>query len=520
MRLDDPGYTPARKEIAALLERLAVCSDDDVARIERLVLAHPDEAFRRAAELLPEARAPWRGRLADVLARVAAEHPHDERWRHIVKLLDDTDLKVRRNAVIALGRATTLRAEAEAAAIAYWAREPRVDHRRSVAATLGKIGGEPARALLATVVTDDTLLRREVDRALLRLARAVPSDDRLDPDATPAAPLALRYTCRAGLEEVLRDELPIAWSPRLGAPGTVLARAAASLTALHAPRCFAELAFELRSRRRQPDDDLAAHVAAMMTSPEATAILQAYTRGALRWRVVWTRGGHRRALVEAVERAVATRLPGSVNDPQRALWTLEVDDDPRGVRAVLVPWWKDTRFAYRVAEMPAASNPVVAATLARVAGVAPDNVVVDPFCGTSLELIERARLGAYRALHGRDLSAEAIAKARQNITAAGITDARVAQGDAFDRLPEGTTLVLTNPPLGYRVGFGAPTDRILVRFVEHAARSLVSGGRLVWLSSAPEATAEAGRRAGLRVSLRRAVDLAGMAVELQRMDKP
>jgi SAM-dependent methyltransferase len=370
------------------------------------------------------------------------------------------------------------------------------------------------------VVTDDTLLRREVDRALLRLARAVPSDDRLDPDATPAAPLALRYACRAGLEEVLRDELPIAWSPRLGAPGTVLARAAASLTALHAPRCFAELAFELRARRRQPDDDLAAHVAAMMTSPEATAILQTYTRGALRWRVVWTRGGHRRALVEAVERAVAARLPGSVNDPQRALWTLEVDDDPRGVRAVLVPWWKDTRFAYRVAEMPAASNPLVAAALARVAGVAPDDVVVDPFCGTALELIERARLGAYRALHGRDLSAEAIAKARQNFTAAGITDARVAQGDAFDRLPEGTTLVLTNPPLGYRVGFGAPTDRILVRFVEHAARALASGGRLVWLSSAPEATAEAGRRAGLRVSLRRAVDLAGMAVELQRMDKP
>ena len=46
-----------------------MCSDDDGARIERLVLAHPDEAFLRAADLLPEARAPWRGRLADVLSR-------------------------------------------------------------------------------------------------------------------------------------------------------------------------------------------------------------------------------------------------------------------------------------------------------------------------------------------------------------------------------------------------------------------------------------------------------------------
>jgi hypothetical protein len=138
MRLDDPGYTPARKDIAALLERLAVCSDDDVTRIERLVLAHPDEAFLRAAEILPEARAPWRGRLADVLARVAAEHPRDERWRHIVKLLDDTDLKVRRNAVIALGRATTLRGEAEAA-----------DHRRTGRGSRGSTTGAPSPRPLA-----------------------------------------------------------------------------------------------------------------------------------------------------------------------------------------------------------------------------------------------------------------------------------------------------------------------------------------------------------------------------------
>ncbi len=520
MRLDDPGYTPARKDIAALLERLAVCSDDDVGRIERLVLAHPDEAFSRAAALLPEARAPWRGRLADVLGRVAAASPTPTRWRHIVSLLDDTDLKVRRNAVIALGRAEDVRDEAEAAVLGYWHREPRIDHRRSVAATLGRIGGDASRGLLAAVQTDDTLLRREVDRALLRLARAVPSDDRLDPKAVPDHPLALRYACRAGFEEVLRDELPAAWSPHLGPPGVVLARAAAPLEALWAPRCFTELSFELRPRRRQPGDDLAEHVAALMTSPEATAIFEAFTRGALRWRLVWTRGGHRRAQVEAAERAVGPRLPGSVNDPRRALWTLEVDDDPRGVRAMLTPWWDDTRFAYRVAEMPAASHPTVAAALVRVGEARPDDVVVDPFCGTALELIERARLGPYKSLHGRDHAPEAVSKARRNLAAAGLPEAVVQAGDAFDPLPPGASLVITNPPLGYRVGFGAPADRLLVRFVEHAARSLVSGGRLVWLSSAAEATAEAGRRAGLRLSLRRRIDLAGMAVELQRMDKP
>jgi len=520
MRLDDPGYTPARKDIAPLLERLAVCSDDDVGRIERLVLAHPDEAFARAAALLPEARAPWRGRLADVLARVASVAPSEARWRHMVNLLDDADLKVRRNAVIALGKATSLRDEAEAAVLAYWAREPRVDHRRSVAATLGRIGGDAARALLVTVQTDDTLLRREVDRALLRLARAVPSDDRLDPTATPTTALALRYNCRAGLEEVLRDELPAAWSPRLGPPGVVLARAEASLEALWAPRCFTGLAFELRPRRRQPGDDLAAHVVAMMTSPEATSLFETFTRGALRWRVTWARGGHRRAQVEAVERAVGPRLPGSVNDPQRALWTLEIDDDPRGVRAVLIPWWDDTRFAYRVADMPAASHPTVAAALVRVAEARADDIVYDPFCGTALELIERARLGPYRAIHGRDHAQDAIDKARLNLAAAGLPTSMVGVAEASGPMPTGVSLVLTNPPLGYRVGFGAPTDRLLVKLVTHAARSLVSGGRLVWLSSAADATAEAGRKAGLRVSLRRRIDLAGMAVELQRMDKP
>ncbi|MFO0632585.1 MAG: hypothetical protein U0168_07035 [Nannocystaceae bacterium] len=144
---------------------------------------------------------------------------------------------------------------------------------------------------------------------------------------------------------------------------------------------------------------------------------------------------------------------------------------------------------------------------------------MDPFVGAGAELIERARLGPYRALHGSDLDEAALAIAADNLAAAEVAHATLVRADArHHRPPLPPTLVLTNPPMGHRVHTGGAQAlaELLDAALSNWLRQLVSDrdahGRVVWLSPVPERTA-ANPRA--RVLLRRAVDLNGLAAELQ-----
>jgi 23S rRNA G2445 N2-methylase RlmL len=235
----------------------------------------------------------------------------------------------------------------------------------------------------------------------------------------------------------------------------------------------------------------------------------------VRFRVEIEGAGHRRADVWRIAEAVRAAAPGLVNDPVRAPFAVHVDE--RGARLVILPRLvPDPRFAYRVREVPAASHPAVAAALARLGGVQEDDVVWDPFVGSGLELVERARLGPYRALVGSDTDARALEAARENLSAAGLA-ATLRLADARERPKERPTLILTNPPMGRRV----PGDigALLQRFVENVAKTLAPGGRMVWLSPRARETAEAGHAAGLRVERMGTVDLGGLRVELQRMTR-
>ncbi|MGH7269165.1 MAG: TRM11 family SAM-dependent methyltransferase, partial [Polyangiaceae bacterium] len=162
-----------------------------------------------------------------------------------------------------------------------------------------------------------------------------------------------------------------------------------------------------------------------------------------------------------------------------------------------------------------ASHPTVAAALARVGGVRADDVVWDPFVGSGAELVERARLGAYHALHGSDIDPEALAVARANLDAAGTT-ASLEVMDALGTAPHGVTLILTNPPMGRRSSRVAGIDEMLDRFIAHAAASLSPGGRLVWLAPWQKRSRDAGLLAGLKLDWARMVDMGGFDAEMQR----
>ena len=243
----------------------------------------------------------------------------------------------------------------------------------------------------------------------------------------------------------------------------------------------------------------------------ARGVLARLTRGAIRYRLAFASGGHRRALVQDIATAVAARAPELQNDPTASTWEIEVSDR----QVLLVPRrLEDPRFAYRLGDLPAASHPTLAAALARVAGVRADDVVWDPFVGSASELVERARLGPVRALHGTDRDPKALEAAQKNLAAAGVT-AKLRLGNAMGPAPAGVTLILTNPPMGRRV---ARPD--LARFVDHAAAALAPGGRLVWISPLPRATETRARAAGMVATFTQTVEMGGFSADIQAFGKP
>jgi 23S rRNA G2445 N2-methylase RlmL len=178
----------------------------------------------------------------------------------------------------------------------------------------------------------------------------------------------------------------------------------------------------------------------------------------------------------------------------------------------------DPRFAYRVADVPAASHPSVAAALAWTGDPRPGDRVWDPFCGSGVELIERARRGPLRSLLGTDLDSGALAAARANLGAAGVS-AELGIADARDRAgpPGSIDLILTNPPLGSRMRLDAAA--LLVAALPNLARSLAPGGRLVWITPAPRRTTPVAEQLGLVRRRNHAVDLGGVRGQLERWDR-
>jgi 23S rRNA G2445 N2-methylase RlmL len=236
----------------------------------------------------------------------------------------------------------------------------------------------------------------------------------------------------------------------------------------------------------------------------------------VRYRLAWQDGGHRRAVTWSAAQAIGKRAPALVNDPTASLWEVVVAENRRFVDVSLAPrGLSDPRFGWRLGDVPAASHPTIAAALARVAGVRDGDVVWDPFVGSGSELVERARLGSYRSLHGSDVEPRALEVARRNLDAAGLK-ATLESGDALSLRPAGVTLILTNPPMGRRASRARGLSDALDRFVAHAATVLPVGGRLVWITPWAARGRAAAERAGLSLEWARNVDMGGFDAEMQR----
>lgn len=133
------------------------------------------------------------------------------------------------------------------------------------------------------------------------------------------------------------------------------------------------------------------------------------------------------------------------------------------------------RRHWKRSSVPGTLHPPVAAAMARLAGIGPGQVVVDPCCGAGTLLIEAATRCPHATYAGSDLSPAAMAAAMAN--AEDHPSIAWSVGDAA-RLPcRGVDHVLTNPPWDRQVAVRGS----LAGMFRAWRRALVPDGRLTCL---------------------------------------
>lgn len=512
--LREASFTPAVRDVAGLLDLLQDADDSLQKSIERSIARVGRPAAAAILERLPASRRPVRGHLIKILGRIAQALQDKSLADVLLSHLADEDLKARRNAIIALGHLPL--AGVEDALLDKWTREDRIDHRRSLAASLGKIGGPASLAALGSYSTDDPELKKIISQAMLILERqSSRQKESAIAGMVPAAfSVPIIAECRQGLEKILLSEFDPSWKPKVLGKGKVGAILRGPLESVFQARTFMRFGVPLPPLQ----GDVAETVVRALTGDLALRIFKTWTRGQIRYRLDWGTG-HRRSAVWQCAKQISEKCSDLINDPSDSTWEAVVHEIPGGTQIVLHPKkLADPRFQYRIQDVYAASHPTLAAALVRIAGVEKNDVVWDPFAGSGTELIERALAGPYKELHGTDIESRAIEAARKNFKAAGVDGARLFVADGLVHQVPNATLVITNPPMGRRSRRG-DVGPLLKRFLEHAASVLVPHGRLVWISPMPERHAGEAGAAGLKLTFQQHVDMGGFQGQIQRYEK-
>jgi len=525
VRLGDAGRTAVEAKLVELDTGRAAdatsardAGGGDTGRDRAKLPAARDAAGGRAKAASDDEGA--KARLIGVLGLLARAGDDQARIQLIARAADPA-VRVRKAAVIALGKLGG--DEARAVLIARWdAGDAAPEERRALAEALGKVGGDEALVRLRALgASEDSELMRRRDRAILMADRTAKRDEvsTIVGDVAPPVPVAIELGCRPGLGALLVEELAalgIAAQP-IGDRGAEL-RLVRPLGSLFAARLWATMAIRIPLAAGR---DLASAITTTIAAQSTVALLRAWTRGPIRWRLGFA-SGHKRAIVWRVARDVTAAVPALINDPTSTTWDIVVDSDEQrdemehAVLALVPRRLDDPRFAYRVADVPAASHPTVAAALAWLSEPSTGDRVWDPFCGSGAELVECARRAQVRSLVGSDIDPGALAAARQNLEAAGV-HAQLVIGDSRSDAPAPVDLILTNPPLGSRVQIDAVA--LLVAALPNLVRALAPGGRLVWITPSTRKTSPVAERLGLVRTRSYAVDLGGVRGQLERWDR-
>ena len=441
----------------------------------------------------------------------------------LVRLLQDPSEKVRRYVMTALPKLGPGASE-ERVLLSLLQTTTVEREKKFLGQALDKIGGT---ATLNVVAGGRGFLQQTEQKVKASVARREsPSVIRMDSALSDFTRLRIHLRCRKGLEEMVRDEMK-EYIAKHGKFRIVEVRsglvaitpvAPFSLADIYTLRCFAAVGFFLGTVRSSNPAESADALASMMTSSLSRSVLAGFTEGSIRYRLEFVSKGHQRGAVRLLANRAYAMCPDILNDPQSAPWSMDLLPSGRGISVELRPkLTPDPRFTYRQDDIRAASHPPLAACMARLGGRGIHEIVWDPFCGSGLELIERALLGGVQKIYGTDLNPDAIAVCRANFAAAKVrVPSELACYDFRDYAkleglgPRSLSLIITNPPMGKRVR--VPSLRGLVRdLFAVAAVVLRPGGRLIFanpLRIEPQDPS-------LKLKYRKVVDLGGFNCRLE-----
>lgn len=457
----------------------------------------------------------------------------------LVALLKDPQEKIRRYAMAALPKMGGVEG-AEAQMLSLLKENDSAREKHHLGRALEKIGGTATLSVIAQGEPLPELTQLKVQAAIAR--RENPG--KVDLEAVlPGKPgMQINLRCRRGLEKIVREEAEEQLDPgifRLGQvrPGcvTLTPLRPFSLSMLYELRCFATVGIRLGLIENSSGSGWEEALASCIASPTARKVMRAATDGVPRYRVDFPARGHQRGTIRNVVQQAHVLAPELLNDARQAPWSVDVipvGSGPRKQRDAIVELrprlYPDPRLGYRQDDIAAASHPPLAACMARLAAQAspdseePRQVVWDPFCGSGLELIERAMLGGVRAVHGTDLDAAAIGIARANFAAAGFENVsgKFTQCDFRDAeqvagiAPGSITLVITNPPLGRRVRV-KDLHALMADLLHAATKALEPGGLLIFTNPLRDGPSSP----SLKLEYRQTVDLGGFDCQLEMYSK-
>ena len=191
-------------------------------------------------------------------------------------------------------------------------------------------------------------------------------------------------------------------------------------------------------------------------------------------------------LIESIKNSIDVNFKGEyVNNP--SLYEFEIriveKEDKYNVLFKLYTV-EDSRYKYRVTDLPASINPTTAAILMNeIKGyLKEDSEVMDAFCGTSTMLIERSYVKGYKSLTGIDISGEAVEYSKINANNVPLKIELVCenilkyQGPEFDE-------IISNMPFGNRVSNHELNETLYKRFIAMLDTLLKENGYAFLLTS-------------------------------------
>jgi SAM-dependent methyltransferase len=151
----------------------------------------------------------------------------------------------------------------------------------------------------------------------------------------------------------------------------------------------------------------------------------------------------------------------------------------------------------RSEEREGALPPTIAGAMAFASLPRPNDIVLDPCCGSGTLLAEFHTYARAARLVGRDIDPRAVKIAKSNlssVTGAPLSEIEIAQADSRTEVaPEGVTLTLANLPFGVQFGDRASNPALYRDLIDASLKSATPDWRGLFLTSDTDSFAQAVR---------------------------